>query len=261
MAQLLGIIATLFIKIVTMVFLRNALVAGFYRKRMALANLLFMLLECWNVALSAGFLFARTAVFLLLAIFYIGRIDTPFLAHEVDKFDLAPNLSLDRGPVVYRKDLLLHESHRHPYLDRLAAIYLLKLNLGDSFATRAGSCWRLIYVLTLMPWLAKYRATPRRDGGEHEPELDAGGDMLPNRPTRRESILQGEVARLRAEALHFKTAMKSMRQSEVTKAPTEDIAATPKMVEGDSGIDDSVDEQHETTDRANRRFADSVISL
>lgn len=113
-AQLIGIMVTLLFKIIIMVSLRKFLIAGFYRKNLAATNFLFMLIECWNVALSAGFLFARTAVFLLLSIFYMGRIDTPFLANEVDKFDLAPNLSLDRGPIVYRKDLLLHEAHRHP---------------------------------------------------------------------------------------------------------------------------------------------------
>jgi hypothetical protein len=62
----------------------------------------------------------------------------------------------------YRKDLLLHEAHRHPYVERLGALCLLKLNRGDAFGTRGGSAWRLLYVLSLMPWLKKYRANARK---------------------------------------------------------------------------------------------------
>ena len=99
----------------------------------------------------------------MLAIFYIGRIDTPFLANEVDKFDFLSNAAyLDRAPVYYRKDLLLHEAHRHPYIERLGALFLLKLNYGKKFGTRGGSAWRLLYVMTLMPWLKKYRASVRQ---------------------------------------------------------------------------------------------------
>ena len=114
---------------------------------------------------------------------------------------------------MYKKDLLLHEAHRHPYLDRLAALYLLKLNLGDSFATRAGSCWRLLYVLTLMPWLKKYHVSAK-GGGENDqhrdPRVGAGSD---NKVSIRESILEGEVARLQAELKE----MKSMRKIDKAK--------------------------------------------
>lgn len=98
----------------------------------------------------------------------------------------------------------------HRYLDRLAALYLLKLNLGDSFATRAGSCWRLLYALTLMPWLRKYRADARKDDGKTVHQRDHRPDTTPAKASRRESILEGEVARLRAETLQLQNEMKNM---------------------------------------------------
>ena len=48
-------------------------------------------------------------------------------------------------------------------------MYMLKLRHGDSFATRSGSAWRLIFVLALMPWLRRYRlddSAKDEDGGE-----------------------------------------------------------------------------------------------
>lgn len=64
---------------------------------------------------------------------------------------------LDAGPFAFRKDLLLHDAHRHPYIERLGLLYMMKLRFGNSFATRNGSCWRLLFTLALMPWFRKYR--------------------------------------------------------------------------------------------------------
>jgi len=161
-AQMIGISVTIIFKIIAIVLFRQNTFGGFYRKKVAVTNIVFAIFESWNIAITVGFLVVRSALLFVLAVLYIGRIDTPFLAEEVDKFDFLPNAAyMDRAPVYYRKDLLIHEAHRHPYIERLASLYLLKLNLGDSFATRAGSAWRLLYALTLMPWLRKYRANAR----------------------------------------------------------------------------------------------------
>lgn len=109
-AQLIGIFVTLIPKIAGILVFRGYAFAGYYRKKVAAANFVFVLFECWNIAITAGFLMVRTALLFLFAIFYIGRIDTPFLDNEVDKFDFLPNAAYaDRAPVYYRKDLLLHE--------------------------------------------------------------------------------------------------------------------------------------------------------
>ena len=64
---------------------------------------------------------------------------------------------MDGYPHAFRKDFLAHEAHRHPYIECLGALYMLKLRYGHRFATRAGGIWRLVYISALMPWLSKYR--------------------------------------------------------------------------------------------------------
>ena len=120
-------------------------------------------------------------VTLIVASFiFVGRIDVPFLS---DRADEIAGYQLDRFPFVFRKDLLLHEAHRcvicwcfaccslvlcslippyfaqsrHPYLDILGLMYMLKLRHKNNFGSEAGSAWRLLFVFALMPWLRKYR--------------------------------------------------------------------------------------------------------
>jgi hypothetical protein len=50
--------------------------------------------------------------------------------------------------------------HRHPYMERWALLYLLKLRHGSKFGTKAGGAWRIVFTLALMPWLRKYRVYP-----------------------------------------------------------------------------------------------------
>lgn len=54
------------------------------------------------------------------------------------------------------KDLLMHEAHRHPYLERIITMYMMKLK-DDSFGNEAGACWRQLFVVALMPWMMKNR--------------------------------------------------------------------------------------------------------
>lgn len=42
-------------------------------------------------------------------------------------------------------------------MERLGVIYMLKLRYGEEFAKPAGSAWRLIFVMALMPWLRRFR--------------------------------------------------------------------------------------------------------
>lgn len=92
-AQLIGIAVTLGAKLLVLILLRRFLMVAFYRKKIALSNIVFVLLECWNIALSTGFLVARASLIFGVAIFYLGRIDTPFLATGVGQFG---NIVLDK---------------------------------------------------------------------------------------------------------------------------------------------------------------------
>jgi hypothetical protein len=96
----------------------------------------------------------RLLKLIAISAFYIGRLDTPVFARGVGYVGPLP---LDGHPVQFRKDLLMHDAHRHPYLECLGVLYLLKLRFGDQFGNRAGGQWRLIFVLSLMPWLRRYR--------------------------------------------------------------------------------------------------------
>ena len=87
------------------------------------------------------------------AFFWIGRIDVPFLADDVSLVGIA----LDMVPTYFTKDLLVHESHHHPYMERLAQMYVMKARHGDAFVTRVGAAWRQLILLAFMPWVARYR--------------------------------------------------------------------------------------------------------
>lgn len=51
----------------------------------------------------------------------------------------------------------------------------MKLRYGEKFGIRAGSCWRLLFVYVLMPWLHQYRVSAR-------PSIAEGIDDRPNDP-------------------------------------------------------------------------------
>ena len=70
-------------------------------------------------------------------------------------------MELDNYPSIFLKDILSHEAHRHPYIELMGVMYLMKLRYGENFGKRAGSTWRLIFVYALMPWLNKYRIIDR----------------------------------------------------------------------------------------------------
>ena len=66
----------------------------------------------------------------------------------------------------------------------LGTMYLLMLRHRDQFCNEAGSCWRLIFVYVLMPWLSKYRAMRRPPSLEHE----NGGALPPSLSLRAVSL-------------------------------------------------------------------------
>lgn len=125
-----------------------------YRQRPFSANLALLALEWANFPLSVAFILTRMIKLVIAACLFIGRIDTPFLAARVGQLG---GFELDNYPTVFMKDLLQHEAHRHPYIETIGVMYLMKLRYRDHFGLRAGSIWRLLFVYVLMPWMHKYR--------------------------------------------------------------------------------------------------------
>jgi hypothetical protein len=149
-----GFFLIIIIKTVVLMFLRNLHFKNFYRKKPASANLFFLVMEVWNVALSFGYIVVRIIKILLISLFFVARFDEQLLAPGVGR---VAGIELDGFWLCFRKDLLMHEAHRHPYIERLGLLCLLKLNHRERFGARPNACWRLLYVLVSMPWVKKYR--------------------------------------------------------------------------------------------------------
>jgi len=154
----IGFLVVLIVKLIIILSLRCTFYQAFYRRRPAGANIAALAFECANFALSVGFVFLRMVRFLVMGAVFVGRIDTPFLAADVGRLG---NFELDKYPRIFMKDILAQEAHRHPYINLLGVMYLMKLRYGEHFGRRAGSTWRLIFVHALMPWLNKYRVLTR----------------------------------------------------------------------------------------------------
>ena len=91
---------------------------------------------------------------LLIAVVGIGQIDRRLLADGVGQIG---DLEFDAYPTMHVQDLVAHEAHRHPYIEILGTMYLMKLRYSRSFGSRAGSAWRLIFIYALLPWMHQYR--------------------------------------------------------------------------------------------------------
>lgn len=134
-AIVIGILAITLLRVSLLICCRKSLFKAFYRQKPAAANITLLALEWANYALSVGFVFVRMVKLLIVAGFSIGRIDTPFLAKGVGQ--IGP-LELDPFPTIHLRDILMHEAHRHPYIELLGKVYLMKLRYGTNFGNTAG---------------------------------------------------------------------------------------------------------------------------
>ena len=104
---------------------------------------------------------------LLVAAASIGQIDRRLLAEGVGQ--IGP-LELDPYPTIHVRDLVAHEAHRHPFIEILGTMYLMKLRYAKHFGSRAGSAWRLVFIYALLPWMNQYRIL------EKDTDADSEGD-------------------------------------------------------------------------------------
>ena len=101
--MLAGII-TIIVKIIIFQAMRINWFGGFYRKRPAAVNFMFIINEAWSLAFAWITMLMRSFLLLVVSIFYVGRIDTPFLAPGVGW--IINKFPPDRLPIAFRKDLV-----------------------------------------------------------------------------------------------------------------------------------------------------------
>lgn len=159
--NLFGLSVVLVVKIIIMQIIRFSHYKAFYRTKPLSANIVNIAMECYAIGISIWFMLVRTIKIVIISALYLGRTDTPLFSAGVGIFG---PLEIDNWPTVARKEILIHEAHRHPYIEVLGYLYMMQLRYRDGgFAKRACSAWRLLFVLALMPWLHKFRDTARPD--------------------------------------------------------------------------------------------------
>lgn len=148
----IGLTVTITLKVILTKTCNAAQFRSFFRVKPLSASFTCLALECWYIGVGGSLLIGRITQFLLAACFWVGRTDVSFLSEDVNLMGYC----FDYAPMDFLKDVLVHDAHRHPFIERLTQIYLMKIRYSR-FGSRACCVWRHIIVLTLMPWLTKYR--------------------------------------------------------------------------------------------------------
>lgn len=160
-ATVTGLVITLTVKMLIVYLGMRGVFAGYYRKKPAQGNIVSLVLEIVNIGYTIATALGRAAKLIMITTLYIGRLDTPLLATGVSIGPLG-----DPYPNMFRKDILSHEAHRHPMLELLGTMYMLKIRYGEKFGNKAGYSFRLIFAVALMPWIRKYRVMARQESPE-----------------------------------------------------------------------------------------------
>jgi hypothetical protein len=168
----IGLSVTIALKMLLTMGCRSFQYRSFYRIRPGAARVSSLALECWYFGLASSTALCRVLQFLLAAALWVGRIDVNFLAEDVNFL----GYGFDYVPSNFVKDLLVHEAHRHPYMERLAQMYLMKLKHPDTFGTRAGAAWRQLAVVALFPWMTQYRVLEDQIDRVREDDMSMSSD-------------------------------------------------------------------------------------
>lgn len=185
----IGLTITILAKSIMTSFCRKRFFRAFYRIYPGRANITTLALECWFIGLGGGVLIGRITQFLLASAFWIGRIDEPFLAENVALL----GYKFDYVPLNYVKELLVHEAHRHPYIERIGAMYLMRLRHKSFASSDACACWRQLFVLTLLPWLMKYRVFEEQRGLESLRDQESEREVKADEDREVISEMAGEI--------------------------------------------------------------------
>ena len=147
----LGLTITVAARMVVQWICRTHFTKALYRKRVKADNIKNLALVCWRMGTGSAGLLVRISLLLLAVAVYMGRIDVDLLQKDLAMFDGYPRW--------FQVDLIVHEAHRHPFIERLATLYLYRWAYcgRNGFGNTPNACWRLVFVLTLMPWFVKDR--------------------------------------------------------------------------------------------------------
>lgn len=97
---------------------------------------------------------------------------------------------MDALPIIFNRDLLVHEAHRHPYIERLGYLYLLKLRHGPAFGSRGGAAFRILFTVALMPWLRSHRNAQENESSDPAAFFQTNNRSFARIPTSRLAELE-----------------------------------------------------------------------
>lgn len=228
----IGLTVTISLKMLLTTGCRSFQYRSFFRIRPGAARMSSLALECWYFGLASSTALGRVLQFLFAASLWVGRIDVNFLAEEVNLL----GYSFDYVPSSFVKDLLVHEAHRHPFMERLAQMYLMKLKHPDSFGTRVGAAWRQLAVVALFPWMSHYRLLEREVDFSQRDEEDVV------------SCSSDDSA-------------SGLDLYEETQQMLQDVADTVRIQSSLDVVYKAADRLHEMADKAENRLINSRVEL